>query len=674
MKGTWIMKAQSIKMLRTLKSTSKYIVIGCLVGLFVGGINSAFLKSLEVATENRLQHPWLIFFLPLAGVFVSFLYVKLGKQSSKGNNLILEKINHENVKIPLRMAPLVFLGTVLTHLFGGSAGREGTGVQMGGSIADWISRVLKLSKQDSRIILMSGVSSGFAAVFGTPLAGTVFGLEVAALGFMSYESIIPCATAAYIGNAITGLLGVSHSHYVIQSFISPSLANIIKIILAAVAFGLISRIFSKLTHKLKELFSSSFENAMLKSFIGGVIIILLVFLVGSRDYIGLSLPLIKESMEGQVSPFAFIWKTIFTSITLGTGFQGGEVTPLFVIGSTLGNFLGTLMSISPSHLAALGLIGVFAGATNTPFASFILGIELFGANGIEFLFLNCIVSYFSSGHTGIYSSQKIAKSKHSIVTLPDNSTLGSIAKKKKDRIINTNIKLSGQFCLGRSSIELPVKPGLNLFVIKSKMKGLVLSHNSFNPDSATWTSPPNIGEQNVSVLPDDDKIYAIQVHKVHDRLDKVLLTNSNLISNVEVNYTNIDQSGYDRDLSKQNKEINNQFQSKKLFGQFKWGFSSFELESEMGINKYVICVSGGTVRLNHDSYNPDGHFYSQPAQNGEPAHRDLSPGIHNITVNIGTSCGKKDIITIVNISFFKEVEVKYQMVSDEENDLTEIVD
>lgn len=420
----------SIRRMQFLKAISKYILIGGIVGILVGVVNALFLKSLELVTENRIQYPWIILFLPFAGAFVSYLYVKFGKNSYRGNNLILEKINREEVTVPLRMAPLVFIGTVLTHLFGGSAGREGTGVQMGGSIADWISRLFKLNKQDSRVILMSGVSSGFAAVFGTPLAGTVFGLEVAALGFMSYEAIIPCFTAAYIGNSVTGFLGVSHSHYAIQNYINTSPINLLKIILAAMAFGLVSRIFSKLTHKLKELFTSNFKNAMIKSFIGGIIIIILLYAVGTRDYIGLSLPLIKEALSGHVSPVAFIWKLVFTSLTLGTGFQGGEVTPLFVIGSTLGNFLGDLLKTSPSHLAALGLIGVFAGATNTPIASFILGIELFGSTGVEFLFLTCVVSYFFSGHTGIYTSQKIGRRKHSFSDIPDNSTLGSIAKGK----------------------------------------------------------------------------------------------------------------------------------------------------------------------------------------------------------------------------------------------------
>lgn len=424
-------KILKIHLKRISYSVFKYLIVGCIVGVLIGIINSAFLKSLEIATSWRLLNPWVLFLLPFAGALVSFLYKKYGKNSAKGNNLLLEKVNEEDVAVPLRMAPLVFLGTVLTHLFGGSAGREGTGVQIGGSIASWISRLFKLNKHDSRIILMSGISSGFATVFGTPLAGTVFGLEVASLGFMSYESIVPCFIASYIGNATTALLGITHSHYSIQNYIQGTPLNIIKVILAAAIFGLVSRIFSKLTHFLKQFFTTNFKNPMIKSFVGGLIIIILVYIIGSRDYLGLSLPLLNDAINGQVSHFAFMWKLLFTSFTLGTGFQGGEVTPLFVIGSTLGNFLGDLLSISPSHLAALGLIGVFAGATNTPIASFMLGVEMFGGAGIDLLFTTCIVSFFCSGHTGIYASQKIGRRKHPFAKIPANSTLGSVAEKNR---------------------------------------------------------------------------------------------------------------------------------------------------------------------------------------------------------------------------------------------------
>ena len=324
----------------------------------------------------------------------------------------------------------VFLGTFITHLFGGSAGREGTGVQIGASISEGVGRLFKLDKLDTKIILMCGISSGFASVFGTPLAGTVFGLEVAALGAMNYSGLIPCFTAAFVGNWVTELLGIHHSHYKILDI--PNLAPdiVLKVIIASIIFGLISKLFSELIHKLKEIFSLAFENTSLKSAIGGVIIILLTYVFGTRDYLGLSIPLINDSFTSQVSPFAFLNKLIFTTLTLGSGFQGGEVTPLFVIGSTLGNALSNFLNISPSFLACLGLIGVFCGATNSPIASFILGIEMFGSQGSQYMFMACAVSYLFSGHSGIYIAQKISTSKSKLIKIPNGATLSHFLKKK----------------------------------------------------------------------------------------------------------------------------------------------------------------------------------------------------------------------------------------------------
>lgn len=408
----------------------RWVFIGTIVGILTGICGTLFLKSLELATALRISNPWLLFLLPLGGAFISLLYSRYGKNSSKGNNLIIDKINENADNIPLRMAPLVFLGTFTTHLLGGSAGREGTGVQIGASISEGIGRLLKLDKIDTKIILMCGISSGFASVFGTPLAGTIFGLEVAALGAMNYSGLIPCFTAAFVGSLVTEILGIHHSHYSISDIPNITPDVVLKIIIASILFGLISKLFSELTHKLKEIFSTTFENACIKSAIGGIIIIVLTYIMGTRDYLGLSIPLITDSFTGQVSPFAFLNKLIFTTITLGSGFQGGEVTPLFVIGSTFGNALSNILNISPSFLACLGLIGVFSGATNSPITSFILGIEMFGSQGCQYMFMTCAISYLFSGHSGIYISQKISTSKSKLIKIPNDATLSHYRKKK----------------------------------------------------------------------------------------------------------------------------------------------------------------------------------------------------------------------------------------------------
>ena len=408
----------------------KWTFIGTIVGILTGIAGTLFLKSLELATDLRINNTWLLFLLPLGGAFVSFIYSNYGENSSKGNNLIIDKINDKVDNIPLRMAPLVFLGTFITHLFGGSAGREGTGVQIGASISEGIGHLLKLDKIDTKIILMCGISSGFASVFGTPLAGTIFGLEVAALGAMNYSGLIPCFTAAFVGNLVTEILGIHHSHYVISEIPNITPSVVLKVIIASILFGLISKLFSELTHKLKEIFSTAFENVSIKSAVGGIIVIELTYIVGTRDYLGLSIPLITDSFTGQVSPFAFLNKLIFTTLTLGSGFQGGEVTPLFVIGSTFGNALSNILNISPSFLACLGLIGVFSGATNSPITSFILGIEMFGSQGCQYMFMACAISYLFSGHSGIYISQKISTSKSKMIKIPIDATLFHYRKKK----------------------------------------------------------------------------------------------------------------------------------------------------------------------------------------------------------------------------------------------------
>lgn len=409
----------------------KWIVLGSVVGLLSGTASAFFLKSLDYVTDVRLEHPWLLYLLPLGGVFVSFLYMRYGKNSAKGNNLIIEQIQDGTETIPLRMAPLVLLGTLVTHLFGGSAGREGTAVQMGGSLAEWFGKLIKISSMDRKILLMCGISGGFGSIFGTPLAGTLFGLEVVTIGLISQQALLPCFVASFVGDLVTTRLwGVHHTHYIVNEFPALSLMIILKVVLASVIFGLASMLFSELTHFLKRTFTAMISNPMIKGAVGGLIIIALVFLVGSRDYLGLGIPLIKDSFEGDVTPFAFLWKLIFTAFTLGTGFQGGEVTPLFAIGATLGNALAGILHVYGPFLAALGFIAVFCGATSTPIACFLMGIELFGSEGAIYMFIACVVSYLFSGHSSIYTSQLIGVSKSQFITIPQGTRISSVKKRK----------------------------------------------------------------------------------------------------------------------------------------------------------------------------------------------------------------------------------------------------
>ncbi|MGG3927107.1 voltage-gated chloride channel family protein [Metabacillus fastidiosus] len=411
----------------------KWIFLAGIVGVLAGSASAFFLISLDWAAETREVYPWFLFLLPFGGAFISFLYWKYGLNAAKGNNLLIEQVHGTKGSIPFRMAPLVLFGTIVTHLFGGSAGREGTAVQMGGAFSEAVGKIFKLDELDRKIIIICGISSGFASIFGTPLAGTIFGLEVLAIGLIRYEAIFPSFAAAFIGNIVTTAWGVQHHHYEIGIIPQLSFFLIVKIIIAAILFGLTATLFSELTHWLKEKYTKIMPNPVIKSFVGGIIIIGLVYIIGTRKYLGLGIPLIDDAFNEGVSPFTFITKLLFTSLTLGAGYQGGEVTPLFVIGATLGSSLGDLFHVSIPFLAALGFIGVFCGATNTPIACLLMGIELFGSEAGIYLFLVCLISYLFSGHTGIYTSQQIGVSKNKLIVLQDNETLQSIKLKKRKR-------------------------------------------------------------------------------------------------------------------------------------------------------------------------------------------------------------------------------------------------
>lgn len=428
----WTALAEKRSILALWGTFMKWIVLGSVVGLLSGTASAFFLKSLDYVTNVRLQHGWLLFLLPAGGAFVSYLYMRYGKNSSKGNNLILEQIQEGNETIPLRMAPLVLFGTLVTHLFGGSAGREGTAVQMGGSLAEWFGRMIRISPLDRKILLMCGISGGFGSIFGTPLAGTLFGLEVIAIGLISHKALLPCFTASFVGDLVTTRMwGVQHTHYQVDVFPALDVIILVKVIAASIVFGVVSMLFSELTHFLKRTFTSILKNPMLKSAVGGLIIIALVYIAGSRDYLGLGIPLISSSFQSDMPPFAFLWKLIFTALTLGTGYQGGEVTPLFAIGATLGNSLAGVLQLYAPFLASLGFIAVFCGASNTPIACFIMGVELFGSEGAVYMFIACVVSYLFSGHTGIYSSQQIGVSKSPLIKVPDGTTLATIKGLRK---------------------------------------------------------------------------------------------------------------------------------------------------------------------------------------------------------------------------------------------------
>ena len=336
---------------------------------------------------------------------MTYLYTKFGDNSQKGNNLIIEDINGSKEEIKFIMAPLVFLGTILTHLFGGSVGREGSGVQIGGTVGSSLARSFKSTVDEKKILLISGVAAGFSSVYGTPITATIFALEIANIGSLSYNSMVPAIIASITGNAVVKLLGVKHSHYKIPPVEAFTLIMVLKVIAMAICFGLASRLFVYMTHWFKKVLGKYCKNSYLKIFIGGTLMVIATLILGNRLYNNLSLGLLSDAFEGNVPYLAFIIKLILTTLCLGAGYQGGEVTPLFVIGATLGATLSHIFGVPFGFAASLGFVGVFSGATNAPIACFMMYVELFGANDIVFAMMVCIIAVFVSGHKGIYTSQ-----------------------------------------------------------------------------------------------------------------------------------------------------------------------------------------------------------------------------------------------------------------------------
>lgn len=413
--------------------TVKWLLMAIILGLLAGSASAIFLISLSWATDFRENNLWIITLLPLGGFLIGWAYHQFGESVVKGNNQLLEEFYNPLKVIPLRMAPLVLFGTVMTHLVGGSAGREGTAVQMGGAIADQFTKWLKLHTRDRRILLTMGVAAGFASVFGTPLAGAVFALEWLLVGRIRYESILPAFLAAYIANYTCAILWmVPHTHYIIPEIPELDLINLLWIIPAGICFGLAGRAFAKATHYWGILFTTKITYPPLRPVVGGVLIALFVFLSGTTKYIGLGIPTILDAFSEDLPWYDFLVKIGTTSLTLGAGFKGGEVTPLFYTGATLGNALSGIIPLPVALLAGMGFVGVFSGATNTPLACTLMGIELFGATSGTYIGLACVVAYLFSGHAGIYNSQIIGSPKHQKQVSAKGKMLGKLDRKSSD--------------------------------------------------------------------------------------------------------------------------------------------------------------------------------------------------------------------------------------------------
>lgn len=390
----------------------KWLVLTAVTGGLIGSASALLLYSLAWATEYRESHVWIIGLLPLAGLFIGLMYHYLAGTAARGNNFLIEEIRTSRNIIPFKMAPLVYIGTVLTHLFGGSAGREGTGVQMGGAIADFLSRFFKMHPYDRKIMVQIGIGAGFASVFGTPLAGAVFALEVIVVGRMRYDAILPIFLSAFFAHYACHAWGVEHTVYTMSEVPGLNIQTLLWVLLASLLFGLTAMLFSRSIGFWSGLAKKYVSYAPFPPLLGGICIALCVWLMGTTKYIGLGVPVIVSSFTEVQMWYDFLLKLLLTTFTIGVGFKGGEVTPLFFVGATLGSALSALLPLPVSFLAGLGFVAVFAGATNTPIACTLMGIELFGIEAGIYLGIACVAAYLFSGHTGIYTSQVVGSPKH----------------------------------------------------------------------------------------------------------------------------------------------------------------------------------------------------------------------------------------------------------------------
>lgn len=423
---------------------AKWFLLLTPVAAAIGSVSALFLWTLERATEARWEQPWLIFLLPVAGFASAALYHRFGRLVEGGNNLLVDEIHSPGGGVPPRIVPLIFISTIVAHLFGASVGREGTAVQMGGGIASAANRVLRLGPDDLRTLLMAGVAAGFGAVFGTPIAGAVFAMEVLAVGRMEYGALIPVLYASLLADYSAASWNAHHTAY--QISITARDGNLpfnawlmCKVIVAGAAFGLAAVLFAELAHGLARVFRSAISNPLFRPVLGGVLTVALVFILGTRDYLGLGVTspdtggtsIVSSFQDGGADPFSWWWKIAFTALALGSGFKGGEVTPLFFIGAALGNRLAALLSAPVDLFAGLGFVAVFAGAANTPLACTVMGIELFGADAAPYLAVACFVAYLVSGHSGIYLSQRIGTPKVISVGVPVDASLRAVREARE---------------------------------------------------------------------------------------------------------------------------------------------------------------------------------------------------------------------------------------------------
>lgn len=396
--------------LRELANSVKWVFFAVIVGIAVGLCGTMFSILLTFVTDMRIEYPWLILFLPVGGLIIVGLYYLLHDQNDTGTNLVISAI-HSDDHLPFRMTPLIFLSTLITHLLGGSAGREGAALQMGGSLGNTLGRIFRFDEKDRHVMIMCGMSAAFSALFGTPMAAAIFPLEVVSVGVMYYMALVPCVISSLVARGIADAFGVANEMFLVTSIPKFTVLTAVKISVLAVLCALVSILFCIMLHKTEEGYRHFVKNPYLRVAVGGCIVVLLTFLVGNQTYNGTGIAIIEQCIDGTVRPEAFLLKMLFTALTLGAGYKGGEIVPTFFTGAAFGCLFGNVLGFSPTLCTAVGMSSMFCGVTNCPISSLLISFELFGYEGMPYFLLAIAFSYMLSGYYGLYRSQKILYSK-----------------------------------------------------------------------------------------------------------------------------------------------------------------------------------------------------------------------------------------------------------------------
>lgn len=399
------------RIMRNLAVFIRWGIFSAFVGLFVGAFSTLFAFCLRQVTSFRTENPWLILCLPLAGVVIVFLYGVFRYKNDKGTNMVLSSI-HAEAEVPFRMAPLIFISTIITHLFGGSAGREGAALQLGGSIGQQLGKLFRFDEKDQRIVVMCGMSAAFSAIFGTPIAASIFSMEVVSVGVMYYAALVPCVFSSLVASKFANHMGIGPNVFKIRQMPLFEVVPSLKVIGLALCCAALSVVFCMALHSLGDFYRNKLKNTYIRIIVSSLVIILLTIILQTDDYMGAGVPVIQRAIQGNVEPLAFVWKIVFTALTLEAGFKGGEIVPSFFVGATFGCLFGHIVGISPSLCAAVGMMSVFCGVTNCPITSMLIAFELFGYHGVPFFLLGISVSYLMSGYYGLYHDQTIVYSKY----------------------------------------------------------------------------------------------------------------------------------------------------------------------------------------------------------------------------------------------------------------------